>query len=440
MPELLNFLLAVAIILFVAKAGGYVSSRLGQPSVLGELLVGLLMGPTVLNLLEVVPWFAGDTHLTDSLTLFAEIGVLLLMFLAGLELELHELLKSGQVALLAGTLGVVAPLLGGFATARLFGIGSGEALFIGLALSATSVSISARTLMELGVLRSKVGISLLGAAVFDDILVVLLLSAASALLVADGGMGSGLGLTLIRISMFLAVATAVGIALVPPLLRRVSDLPISQGVVTFALLVCFLFAWASEAFGGVAAITGAFLAGLFLARTPFVTQIEEKVSAMAYGLFVPVFLVNIGLQANLRAIGAQLWLFAIVLTLIAILTKVIGSGGGARLAGFSNIDSLRLGVGMVSRGEVGLIVASFALSQALLQQESFSVVVFMIIVATLITPLLLRAVYRDDDDEADGRLDEPNVLPEADHDLNETAPGETAKETQYVLPRNARPG
>ncbi len=435
MPELLNFLLAVVIILFVAKAGGYVSSRLGQPSVLGELLVGLLLGPTFLNLLEVVPRFVGDTHLTESLTLFAEIGVLLLMFLAGLELELHELLRSGRVALLAGTLGVIAPLLGGFATAGLFGIDSGEALFIGLALSATSVSISARTLMELGVLRSKVGVSLLGAAVFDDILVVLLLSAASAMLITDGGPSGGLGLALLRIGLFLAVATAAGLLLVPPLLRRVSDLPISQGIVTFALIACFLFAWASEAFGGVAAITGAFLAGLFLARTPFVTQIEEKVSAMAYGLFVPVFLVNIGLQANLREIGPQLWLFAVVLTLVAIVTKVIGSGGGARLAGFSNIDSLRLGIGMVSRGEVGLIVASFALSQGMLDQAYFSVVVFMIIVATFVTPLLLRALYRDNDDEAAGRQKESKVLLETNRD-----PNETPKEARYVLPRSTRPG
>lgn len=435
MPELLNFLLAVVIILFVAKVGGYVSSRLGQPSVLGELLVGLLLGPTFLNLFEVVPGFAGDAHLTESLTLFAEIGVLLLMFLAGLELELNELLKSGRVALSAGTLGVIAPLLGGFATARLFGVGSGEALFIGLALSATSVSISARTLMELGVLRSKVGISLLGAAVFDDILVVLLLSAASAMLITDGGLSGGLGLALLRIGLFLAVATAVGLLLVPPLLRRVSSLPISQGIVTFALVACFLFAWASEAFGGVAAITGAFLAGLFLARTPFVAEIEENVSAMAYGLFVPVFLVNIGLQANLREIGAQLWLFAVILTLVAIVTKIIGSGGGARLARFNNIDSLRLGVGMVSRGEVGLIVASFALSQGLLDQAYFSVVVFMIIVATFITPPLLRALYRDGDDESAARLKESKALPETNHD-----PNKAPKEAQDVLPRSPRPG
>lgn len=392
MSELLNFLLAAVIIIVAAKLSGYISVRLGQPSVLGELLVGLILGPTVLNMLGVWPNFAGDTHLADSLTLFAEIGVLLLMFLAGLELELHELVKSGRVASLAGTFGVLVPLIGGFATARIFGMDTTEAIFIGLTLSATSVSISAQTLMDLGVLRSKVGLGLLGAAVFDDILVVLLLSIGSVLF--GGGEGGSLWLIVVRMVLFLAGATVVGLFLVPRLLRMVIDLPISQIAVAFALVTCLLFAWASEALGGVAAITGAFMAGLFLARTPFVDRIEEGIAALAYGFFVPIFLVNIGLRANLREISGSLWFFAIALTLVAIATKVIGSGGGALAAGFNRLDSLRLGIGMISRGEVGLIVASVALSGGLIQPESFSVAVFMVVVATLVTPLLLRMVYR----------------------------------------------
>lgn len=394
MSELLVFLLVAVIIIVAAKASGYASMRLGQPSVLGELLVGLVLGPTVLNLLA-WPLFAGDSHLTGSLTLFAEIGVLLLMFLAGLELELHELVKSGNVAALSGTLGVIVPLAGGFGLARLFGADTAEAAFIGLALSATSVSISAQTLMELGVLRSRVGIGLLGAAVFDDILVILLLSAASVLLGGEGG-GGNVGLILLRMALFLAVAIPVGLFVLPRLLEVVSDLPISQGVTAFALVTCFLFAWASEALGGVAAITGAFLAGLMLARTAHVSEIESGIAALAYGLFVPVFLVNIGLQANLRDISGSAWVFALVLTLFAILSKLIGSGLGALIAGFNRLDALRLGVGMVSRGEVGLIVASVALGQGAIRQETFSQIVFMIIIATLVTPVLLRAVYRDE--------------------------------------------
>ena len=393
--ELLNFLAAVVVVLVAAKLAGYASIRLGQPSVLGELLVGILLGPTLLNMLGAWPLLGGDEHLADSLTLFAEIGVILLMFLAGLELDLRDLLRSGRVAGLAGTLGVVVPLAGGFITARLFGVETVEAIFIGLALSATSVSISAQTLMELGVLRTKVGLGLLGAAVFDDILVVLLLSGASVVFGAAEG-GAGLAVILLRMVLFLAGATGVGLFVVPWLMARVEELPVSQAVPTAALVICFVFAWASEALGGMAAITGAFMAGLFLARTAYDRQIEHSLASLAYGLFVPIFLVNIGLQANLRAISGTAWFLAIALTVVAIFTKVIGSGLGALAGGFDRRDSLRLGVGMISRGEVGLIVASVALGAGLISQEIFSGVVFMVIVATLVTPPLLRLTYRDD--------------------------------------------
>ncbi len=408
MSELLVFLLAAAVLLFCAKGSGYLSVRLGQPAIVGELLIGLVLGPTLLNLLGIVPWFAASEHLHESLTLFAEIGVILLMFLAGLELELSELLETGPAASLAGTLGVIAPLAGGYGVARLFGIDQTEAVFIGLALSATSVSISAQTLMELGVLRSKVGLTLLGAAVIDDVLVVLLLSAASAIFATDGEASGSLWGILVRMVLFLAGASVIGLYLLPPLLRRAIRLPISQAAVSFGLVICLLFAWASEALGGVAAITGAFMAGLFLARSPFAGRIEEGVSAIAYGLFVPLFLVNIGLQANLRAIGSDWWIATLTLTALAIVSKVIGSGGGAMLARFNRLDSLRLGIGMISRGEVGLIVVAMALSQSLISNEIYSVTVFIVIVATLVTPPLLRLVYRNESAPGNGAQDNPS--------------------------------
>ncbi len=392
--EFLNFLVAAAIILVAAKLAGYLSIRLGQPSVLGELLAGLILGPTVLNMLGAWPLFAADSHLSGALDLFAEIGVLLLMFLAGLELDLGELLRSGRVAALAGTFGVVVPLILGFTTAWLFGIGPIEALFVGLALSATSVSISAQTLMELGVLRSTVGLGLLGAAVFDDILVVLLLSIASVVFGA-GGEGNSLALIVVRMVLFLVGGSVVGLFVLPPLMRRMTRLAVSQALPTAALVIALLYAWASEALGGVAAITGAFMAGLFLARTPYAHSIEGGIAAIAYSLFVPIFLVNIGLQANLRAISGEAWYLAIALTIVAIASKVIGSGLGALAGGFNRRDSLRLGVGMISRGEVGLIVGSVALAASLVQRETFSEIVFMVIVATLVTPPLLRLAYRN---------------------------------------------
>lgn len=397
MSEFLNFILALSIIILAAKGLGYVSSRLGQPSVLGELIAGLLLGPTVFNMLHSWPVFAHDEHLGESIRLMAELGVLLLMMLAGLELELSELLRSGKASGLSGTLGVLVPLVMGYVAARMFGIANAEAIFIGLALSATSVSISAQTLIELNVLRSRVGLAMLGAAVFDDILVILLLSVASIVYGSTATAGSGLGsvlMTLLRMVGYLGVATAVGFFVLPRLTSIVNRLPISQGLVAFALVAALLFGWAAEVLGGIAAITGSFLVGLFLARTTHRGQIEHGVTAVAYGFFVPIFFVNIGLEVDLRAISGSAWGFAILLTVIAVVSKIVGSGLGARVSGFSYRESLQLGVGMVSRGEVGLIVGAFALGEGLLSPEAFSIVVFMVIVATLVTPPMLRTAFK----------------------------------------------
>jgi Kef-type K+ transport system membrane component KefB len=392
--EFLDFLIALVIVIFAAKMGGYVSSRFHQPSVLGELLVGLILGPTILDMLFSWPIFHEPALLEEALTLMAELGVIMLMFLAGLELHLSELLSSGKVSALSGILGVLVPLGLGYSTAVLFGVDSTEALFIALTLSATSVSISAQTLMELGVLRTRVGLGLLGSAVFDDILVILLLSASFVLISggASEGLG-GVGVTVLGMGAYLLVAVLIGLFLLPRLVIWVERLPISQGIIAFALIITLLFAWAAEVIGSMAAITGAFLVGLFLARTPFKERIEQGVSTMAYSFFVPIFFVNIGLAVNMRAVGENAILFAVIITIVAVLSKIIGSGLGALIAGFERRESLQLGIGMVSRGEVGLIVASFALSEGLLTPGNFSIVVFMIIVATLITPPMLRAAF-----------------------------------------------
>ncbi len=392
--EFLDFLIALVIVIFAAKMGGYVSTRFRQPSVLGELLVGLILGPTILNMLFSWPIFHEPELLEEALTLMAELGVIMLMFLAGLELHLSELLSSGKVSALSGILGVLVPLGLGYGTAILFGVESTEALFIALTLSATSVSISAQTLMELGVLRTRVGLGLLGSAVLDDILVILLLSASFVFISGSASEGlGGVGVTVLAMVAYLAVAVLVGLFLLPRLVIWVERLPISQGIIAFALIITLLFAWAAEVIGSMAAITGAFLVGLFLARTPFRERIEQGVSTMAYGFFVPIFFVNIGLAVNMRAVGDNAILFAVTISIVAVISKIIGSGLGALIGGFNRRESLQLGIGMVSRGEVGLIVATFALSEGLLSSGNFSIVVFMIIVATLITPPMLRAAF-----------------------------------------------
>lgn len=404
MSEFLNLILAIIIILFAAKTAGALSVRMGQPSVLGELMVGLILGPTALNMLEVWPMFADDHLLPETLTLMAEFGVLLLMMLAGLELHINELLETGKVAGLAGSLGVLVPLAAGYATAVLFGLPTTEAVFIGLALSATSVSISAQTLMELNVLRSRVGLSMLGAAVFDDVLVILLLSLASLLLVGGGSSEGGIGtllLTIGRMVGYLVGASVIGIWLLPRLANKVNDININYGMLTFALATALLYAWTAETIGGMASITGAFLAGLFFARTQYRRDIEQGIAAMGYGLFVPIFFVSIGLSVNLAAITGSAWIFAIVLTVVAIVSKILGCGVGGRLGGLTNRESFQLGVGMVSRGEVGLIVAAFAVAQGVLTQDSFSITVFMVIIATLVTPPMLRLSFAKEKEAAE---------------------------------------
>jgi len=391
--EFLNFILAIAIIIVAAKAAGYVTTRLGQPSVLGELLAGLILGPTALDMLNAWPVFSHDESLSHSITMMAELGVILLMMLAGLELHLSELLSSGKVAALSGTLGVIVPLILGWGIGRYFGSSNVEAIFIGLALSATSVSISAQTLMELNVLRSRVGLALLGAAVFDDILVILLLSVTTILVSDSGGGIMGIAVTVMRMVGYIGGASLIGIWIIPRLATYVNRLPISQGLLAFSLVAALIFAWAAEVVGGMAAITGAFMLGLFLARTPYHTRIENGVSALAYGFFVPIFFVNIGLLVNMRGISGGAWWFAVILTIAAIAGKILGCGFGAMMGGFNRLDSLRLGIGMVSRGEVGLIVAAFAIGQGLFSPDAFSIVVFMVIIATLVTPPMLRAAY-----------------------------------------------
>jgi Kef-type K+ transport system membrane component KefB len=392
MSPFLQLDIALVIIILAAKLGGYLSYRLGQPSVLGELIVGILLGPSALDVFH-LPVFT-DSHLAETIAHLAEVGVLLLMFIAGLGLHLDDLAKSRKVAALAGVLGVIFPMIFGAMTGMAFKMEIGAAIFIGLILSATSVSISAQTLMELKVLRSRVGVSLLGAAVFDDVLVVLGLSMFIAF--SDPGAGRGwisIVWIIIRMALFVAAAIAVGFWLLPKASAVVDRLPISKGLIAFAFIVALLYAWFAEVAGSMAAITGAFLAGLMFSRSRVKERIESGITTLAYAVFVPIFFVNVGLSANARELTSQTALLFLVMVVVAIVGKVFGAGLGARLAGFPNLEALQLGTGMMSRGEVGLIVASVGILQGLIRQETFSAVVGVVIVTTLLTPPALRLLF-----------------------------------------------
>lgn len=391
MTHVLEFIFLLAVILVAAKLGGLLSSRLGQPAVLGELLAGVILGPTAIDILQLFD----SPVLAELLHHLSELGVIVLMFMAGLETDLEDLNRTRATAIIAGVLGVVVPVLMALGVGAAFALDTEHAIFLGLILAATSVSITARTLMELGVLRGRAGISILGAAVVDDVLVILALSGFLAL-VAGSSDESGvevLALILGRMLLFFAIAIGIGYKLLPLIGRWVSDLPISENIATFALVVMLLYSWLAEYLGGVALITGSFLAGLLLARTDFRRTIEERVHVLAYAFLVPIFFINIGLTANLRAFDTGDLVLLATLIVVAVVSKLLGCGGGALLSGLPWRESLQVGSGMVSRGEVGLIVASVGVSAGLISNDLFSVFVVVVVVTTLMTPFLLKAVF-----------------------------------------------
>lgn len=392
MPEILPLFLALALIIVAAKLAGAASVRLGQPAVFGELLMGLILGPTVLNFTH-WPLFSPES-LEGILKALAQLGVILLIFLAGLETDLEEMRRVGNAVAGAAVGGVVLPLVFGTLISRLFGVPWRESLFIGTILTATSISISAQTLIELGRLQSKEGLAILGAAVVDDVIGIIILSLVVALERPQPGAGPWDVLwILVKMALFFGVAIGGGTKVLGRILRYLSGLPVAQAMVAFALAICFFYSWAAEYFGQVAAITGAYIAGVLLSRESFKDTLTEGLEGLTYGLLVPVFFISIGLEANARTLGGS-WIFVAVITAVAILTKVVGATLGARPFGFDWWESMRVGVGMISRAEVALIVAAVGLEASIISRDVFSAMVIMALVTTLVTPVLLKLMFR----------------------------------------------
>jgi Kef-type K+ transport system membrane component KefB len=390
MTPFLQLAFELVVILLAAKAAGFISTRLGQPSVLGELLVGVLLGPSLVDIFNLP--FIDNSTLGTTISDLSELGVLLLMFIAGLELHLKELTINRKVSLLASASGLLLSIGLGWGAGRLFSMSDSAALLLGLALAATSVSISARTLMELGVLRSRVGLSLLGAAVVDDILSILAFSIFLALITGSGGFWELLWLAA-RMTLFLAAAMAFGLWVLPRLVRRVGSLSISQGMLAFAIITLLVYGLAAELVGQMAALIGAFLAGLMFARTPEKGHIAQGMTALAYGLFVPIFFVNIGLSVNLRGLQWNAVWLILAVSLAAIVGKFLGAAAGARLGGFPGHESFQLGAGMVARGEVTLIIAAAGSKAGLLNGAAVTAIVATVLLSTLVTPPLLRLAF-----------------------------------------------
>ena len=368
----------LAAILIGAKLAGRLSQRIGLPSVFGELVLGLVLGPSLLNLIRP----------NDPLALLAEVGVILLMFRAGLETDLVQMRQVGLAATIVALGGVLLPFGGGFALGRMFGMSDLPALFVGAVLTATSVSISAEVLRELGHLRGKVGATILGAAVIDDVLGVLVLS----LVLGLAGKGDPL-IAVGQMAVFFPAAWFIGDRLLPQL-RKIEHLAGGQDTVLAILLgLVMLFAWAAEALGSVADITGAYLLGIVVARyTDEEHVVHHGSSALAYAFVVPVFFVNIGLEANVTSLGAAP-LFTILMVLLAIAGKVVGCGVGALTMRMSPREALQIGIGMTARGEVALVMIAAGRAAGLVNDTLFTATIVMALVTTLITPPLLRLAF-----------------------------------------------
>lgn len=370
-------ILELAIILIASKLAGELSVRLKQPAVLGKLLIGIVLGPALL----------GWINETEVLEEISQIGVILLMFLAGLETDVDEFKRTGKASTYVGLAGIALPFGFGYLAAILLGMPLFEAIFLGLLFSATSVSISVQALKEMGRLKSREGTTILGAAVIDDVLVIILL----AFVMSFAGGDVNLGLVILKKFIFFAVVIVLSWKVVPWVMRKFAPLQVSESVISAGLIICFLYAYMAE-YAGVAAIIGAYIAGVALSLTDYKHEVTEKIETIGYAVFVPVFFTTIGVKVDFTGLASQIPLI-IGLSLLAIATKLVGSAYGARLAGFGWRSALGIGSAMVSRGEVALIIAAIGQDAGLLQDDLFAVIVLVVLVTTIVTPPMMKYFF-----------------------------------------------
>ena len=359
------------------------------PQVVGEIIAGLLIGPCVLGLVQQ----------SDFLTGMAEVGVVLLMFSAGLETDLKELMKTGPIAFLIACCGVFVPLVGGtllymgfYGTAPWGSEKFFTAVFIGVIMTATSVSITVQALKELGRLKGRVGTTILSAAIIDDVIGIVVLT----FVIGFKNPDSNPGKVVLNTVLFFVVAIAVGFILYK-IFRKLDDrYPHTRRIPIMGLALCFAFAYIAETYFGIADITGAYVAGIILCSIRDSSYIDEKMEVSSYMIFGPVFFASIGLKTNIDSLDGKILLFSLGFVLVALITKIIGCGLMARICRFSAADSLKIGVGMMTRGEVALIVAQKGLSVGVLSPVYFTSVILLIIVSSVLTPIVLKLLYSKD--------------------------------------------
>lgn len=363
----------ICLILIATTLVGHLSAKLNFPVVIGQLLVGVILGPAFLNLIQA----------NDFIKIFSEIGVIILMFMAGLESDLHLLLRFIKPSILVATMGMLLPLASFYFIGLLFNLNNKESIFLGVIFAATSVSITVEVLKEMNQLASQEGITILGAAVADDIFSVILLS-----VVTSGMTSSKIGSTLaLQILFFIILLVSIR-WIIPKLmdLSAIFEIPVSE--IIMALMLCFGLSYIADLMG-LSTVIGSFFAGIAVGQTDYKKMINKGIQPIGYGLFIPVFFISIGLNITFKGIIDDFLLF-IILTIVGIISKTIGAGAGAKLFGFSNQSSLMIGFGMVSRGEMALIIAQIGFQSRLLSVDRYSAVISAIFVCTLVAPFLLK--------------------------------------------------
>lgn len=415
MPEVLQLALLIAILLPASKLAASLCTRFGIPAILGELLVGVLAGPGALDLLHRSVF--QDGRATSAFLMLAQVGGLVLMFIAGLETDIERMREASVTAFLVALSGVIWPFFLGAGAAHALGLPWNSALFLGGALTATSVSISARTLMDAGKMFTPEASVILGAAVIDDVMGLFVLAFLAASTTTGTADSFGLAALASRwmqqnwgfagqhplliqmlliaacVAIFFTISYGTAKRWLDPLILQLRRLSASESVSACVLALVLVYAIAAEWLGSVAGITGAYLLGYVFAGSEFKADIERSFYAIGHGLLIPLFFVSIGLSSNFRSLGGH-WLLLAAIFSIAVVSKLLGCGVAALARGMGTVRSFRVGCGMVSRGEVGLIVTAMGAASGVFKEPEVAVMVSVVLLTTLLTPLALRGAFQ----------------------------------------------
>ena len=387
-------IIGVGILLFAAKLMAELFLRLKLPIVLGELIAGMIVGPFALGGLQIIDG-KQLLQINDEIKILGEMGAIVILFMAGLEMTPKEFLKGGKAAFIVGTLGVVIPFFIGLAVFQLFGFDALQSMLIATALTATSIAISIQVLSEFGKLKTPEARLIIGAAIVDDILAIAVLSVVTSIAGSDGGVDNiditEVTITILQVLGFFAIMLIVAVVVIPKVITP--RLWKAKGSVEGIATAAFFGAAALAGSIGLSPIVGAFAVGMALSTTKVFEKIENYVEKIGL-IFAPLFFAIIGAQVDLRAVDLNILALSAVIVIVAVTTKLFGCGLPAMYFLKSKQRGLRVGIGMISRGEVGLIVAGVGITAGILTSEVYSTIIIMVVVTTIITPIWLKIEYR----------------------------------------------